>query len=156
MGNLSRPLAEMIARLEYHATSAQVPARLLDGLKFYPAGIQRTEGQDDFPYCEFKGMTGGESYRGAGRVGLAQPSLILLFEIANKRGDGHPALMTWVEKVLDAIETDITGAVKPSLNGTRRPFDVAITQNFTLDASLNAVITVTVEPKIVERGKRRI
>lgn len=157
MGDYSRPLIELASRMVYHTTAGQSPARILEGAKWYPYPQQRTEGQDDFPYVQMSSVTGGEVYRAGSRPGLVQPSLIVTIEVSNKRdsNNGHPELMAWVEKVLDAMETDTTGVVRPSLDGTMRPFDMQITQDIALDASLTKVITVTIVPKVVERGNRR-
>lgn len=158
MGDYSRPLIELAARMVYHTLAGQSPARMLEGMMWFPYPQMRTEGQDDFPYVQMSQVTGGEVYRPGARPGLVQPSLIVTMEVANKRdaSNGHPELMAWVEKVVDALETDITGAVNPNLGGTRRPFDVQITSNTALDASLTSVLTITVEPRIIERGERRL
>lgn len=158
MGDYSRPLIELAARMAYHTLSGQSPARMLQGMTWFPYPQQRTEGQDDFPYVQMSQVTGGEVYRPGARPGLIQPSLIVTIEIANKRdaNNGHPELMAWVEKAMDALETDTTGVVNPNLGGTRRPFDMQITQSLALDASLTTVLTITIEPRIIERGDRRL
>lgn len=158
MGDYSRPLIEIAARMTYHTLAGQSPARMLQGMKWFAYPQMRTEGQNDFPYVQMSTVTGGEVYRAGARPGLVQPSLVVTLEVANKRdaNNGHPELMAIVEKVMDALETDTTGAVNPNLGGTRRPFDMQITSNTALDASLTTVLTITIEPRIIERGDRRL
>lgn len=156
MGKYTRPTQELIDRMVYHTAKAQSPARRLEGLTFVPFGQQRTEAQDTLPYCEFKGPVIVETLRAGARRGLTQGSMTFGFEIAVQRTKGHPELMAQVEKVMDALETDTFGNVNPSLNGTLKPFSMSITSNFALDLTLNAVISLTVEPLPSERGQRRI
>lgn len=148
MGNYSAPIKEVIDRLTFHTGSGQ----LLAGLKFRSVPQAQVDGRDDLPNLTLMAPRITEGYRVDNIVGRITVELGLSVERAN----GMEVLMQWVEKVLDALE--MTGSdptiYNPNLK-SMKPFEASVPNTFALDLSLNAHITITIEPKPRHRGNRR-
>jgi len=152
MGNYSRPVDEILARLTYH--TADVSGRILRGLRFIPTPIVRVDGLDDFPALALFIPKMRETYPTA----RAQGFMSWNFAVAVKREDGCASeLMQWVEKVLDALETkrDGSGLIDTNIGGTMKPFEASIVNAFALDLSVCAELTLSIEPRPSTRGGRR-
>lgn len=151
MSNLSVPVADLIARLTYH--TADVVGRLLRGYKLAVAPIKEIQGATDLPCVRVLMPTVTEEYRG---LTVVAPTLRLQIHVATLRSAGVPAFLDAVEKVQDALERDTTGAYNFVVAGTRNRIATQLATSSALDLSLNGLITVTVEPKLRERGKRSL
>jgi hypothetical protein len=99
------------------------------------------------------------SSMGAGLKTIADGVLKVPVIIAVKREQHHALALLYelAEKVMDAVETrrDGTGVVDLNLATLGRITSMAVGNNFALDLSLNAGITITVESKNFYRGSRR-
>jgi hypothetical protein len=151
VSDLGTPLEEIVARLRYQAVAGA--GRLLDGWKVHPVPVADVKGLTDFPYV----MLFIPDYAETVHVSnLINPRLTVRLFVARKAKDGIPALMRSVAAVLNAIERTRDGQdrVDPNLNETTRPIAVSTGENFALDLSLNAQLTITIEPKPFRRGRR--
>jgi hypothetical protein len=153
MGNYAEPVQELIARLNYHVAQA---GRILFGVRFVPIPTVEVDGQKDLPGLRLYPPSLTEKYRPSGRMssGLADPSMTIELRLSTARKDGIPSHWEWVEKVLDAIETDTSGKINTDLKSTK-PFGAVVLPDLTLDLTLTARITVSVTPKPTQRGIRR-
>lgn len=149
MGRYAAVVTELIARMNFHKGTGQ----MLQGLGFRETPEVQTDGLKDFPWAMFFLPSITESYHVRN---IADSTLRLNLAITTDRKYGIPALLVWVEKVMDALETNRTTlAYDPNLGGTTKPFEMEMANAFALDLSLTAQITITVMPKPMQRGQRR-
>lgn len=150
MGCYTRPLQEILDRLEYHSA---VAGRILWGARYVPLPVVEVTGLTDLPCVALYVPRIRETYQ----VRRIQSSLSWSLMVAVRREDSVIVLMEWVEKVLDAIErkADTTALVDTNIGGTTKPFEASVVNAFALDLSLNAEITLTIEPRPCLRGSRR-
>lgn len=157
MGMFSGPIQDVINRLTYHTTTA-IPARMLDGFKFEAVPRAQVEGMTDLPGIRLLIPTIEAQYRPGGRTGQEEGTLTLHLVVGVKRDDGNNTLATLinhVEKVLDALNFNTTGALAPSIAGTMKPFSWKIENTYPVDISLNAQVSISLEPRPVILGQRR-
>lgn len=152
-GEISAPITEAIARLQYHAEAAD-PVRMLDGWRIISQPIREVEGQKDFPFVlvQVPNLTG--DFRPTRHEDY---SLQLILGVSVSKEEGVDGLFERVAKVLNALETTRDGRfnIDPGLsNSIMKPFSWTASQNFALDLSLNANITVTMQPRRGTRGLR--
>jgi hypothetical protein len=158
MGMYSTPIQDVIDRLTYHTLAAQIPARMLDGTKLESVPRSSVEGLADLPGVRLLIPTVESEYFPGGRTGQEQGTIKMLLVIGVKRDDGANALATLlkqVETVLDALNIDATGQFSPSIKGTLKPFSWKIENTYPVDNSLNAQVSVSLEPRPVPLGQRR-
>lgn len=153
MGNLTRPIQEVIDRLQYQAGLAD-PERILHGAIIRDIPIVTIESLKDFPSVSVFIPSIRETYR---PKDLALPSISIPIVVSTEREKGLLHLYEWVERVIDALEVkrDGSGHVDPNLVATSKPFAVSVGNNFALELSLNAQLTITIDPRPVLRGTRR-
>ena len=150
MGLYTKIAQELIDRMKFHTGAGQI----LAGMKFYEFPEVNVEGLKDFPNAMLFLPSIAENYR---PNIIGETTMRFNLSVSVERTKGIPELMGWVEKVLDAIETQpvTNGRVDTNLKGTTSPFSVQIANSFALDLSLTAQITITVSPKPMNRGSRR-
>jgi hypothetical protein len=156
MGTYSTPIKNLFDRLVYHTTAGQMPLRLLDGWKFEPVPRQSVEGLTDLPAVSLYIPNLTATFRPT-RQEEMKMSVNLLVSVKRDSGDDSLVqLIQAVELVMDAINYDETGALKPVIKGTLKPFSWSMTGNFVVDTSLNGQVSISLDPRIVELGRRRI
>jgi hypothetical protein len=152
------PIAELVTRLTYHTAAS---GRLLWGYTLHPVPIENAEGQVDFPAIQLFIPDLTEAFRGSLHC-EATMTMRLVVSIARKttttgalKTGALAELMDAVAAVANAIETRTDGEVKPKLGDKlTRPFDLTVTDSFVSETSLNAQVTLTLAPKIAQRGAR--
>lgn len=149
-GIYSKPVELLVARLQGHAATGKI----LEGFKFAPLPVEDAGGKQDLPSVRLWIPSVSEGYRPQFVWGAR---LQFNLTVATAREGGIVGLMEAVEKVMDAAETDpTTNAVDPGLSGTlMTPFSMAVQNVFALDLSLNAELTLQLEPRPRDRGRRR-
>lgn len=156
LGKYSRPLADFLARIEYHAK----PGRLLAGWRWdisTKGGLNvptsSVRGLDDLPGLRLYIPEINESFRPA-RHTDGTISFALL--IATKREGGVLELIRGIEKVIDALQLTASATPeKKALAGTVRHFDWKAGDHFILPTSINAQVTITAHPKVGDVGNHR-
>lgn len=155
MGNYSRPIQEVLDRLAYH--TADLPGRMLRGLRYVPTPVVEVTGLTDLPCVALYVPKLRENYVVRRVSGQLSWSLIVAVRRQSEQSNAVVTLMEWIEKVLDAIETRADGSeqVNTNIGGTTKPFEAAQVNAFALDLSINAEITLSIEPRPCARGSRR-
>ena len=151
MSVYGNPIRVLIDRLTYHTAPGEID-RLLSGWKFYAIPGTRVDGATDFPAVQFLLPDVSE-----GKVGrLINGALQIKLGVSTRRSDGIPALLDAAALVLNAVETDHqTGRTNAGLNGTLAcPPNATVGNCFSNDLSLNAEITLSMQPGSFERGQR--
>ena len=150
MGRYSTPIQGIIDRLKFHATTGQTPVRRLDGLKVLDIPEVDVEGDKDFPSVRLFVPDFVERFAPARNVdGTIQVKLL----IATSRAKGIPELMSWIEKILDALQRDQTDQ-RSAIPGLARHFDCDVKDAYPKDRSLNAPLTLLLQPAKHEIGSR--
>lgn len=154
MSDIATPIETLIARLQYQA--ADVDGRLLRGTTIHPAPLADVKGATDFPYVMV--MIPDYSEQNHARA-LINPVLTLRLVVsvaATPAETGLTRLLRQTAAVLNSLERTIDGndRVDPNLNDTTKPFSASTGDNFALDLSLNAQLTITIEPRPFQRGRR--
>lgn len=153
MPQFSTIVADIISRLTYHTVDAQVPARMLDGWKFEAVPVASVEGLKDLPALRLYLPDVKGDYRPARNE---QSEMEFRMIVATKREDGLVAHFQAVEKVMDALNYTPAGVLTNAFAGTAKPWSWKTSDNNIVDSSLNSQITIIIEPKVVELGKRRL
>lgn len=152
MGDYSAVVTELGTRLTYHATTA-TPARILNGFQLRLSAVRETVGQRDHPFVELYGVEGNEEYV---PNDLLKATLTVQLVVGTLRSDGPTGHLAAVEKVLDAIETNSSGVLDPSLN---RKLISRLEMNFSAssetDLTMNSIVTVRMMLHPQSRGARR-
>lgn len=152
MSQNSVVIKEVVDRLTYHVGGT---GRILDGVGFRDKPVAEVVGLSDLPLVDLQMPAVSETYRAAARAGGVQAVLTVNLRVRESRSKSLEEFLLLVDKVKDAVETDTAGAVNPNLKSLR-PFDVQAGEFSALDVCFSAVITLTIEAKVVERGKRRL
>lgn len=149
----STPMADIIARLKFHTTLGQTPKRMLDGWKFEDVPLTDVEGLKDLPGVRIYVPDVGGDYRPSrNESGTMKVRLVL----ATSRKLGLVEHLKGVELVMDALNySDASGQVK-WLAGSVKPWSWSTEDNFIVDTSINSQVSIVIEPKVVEIGKRRL
>lgn len=150
MGRYSTPIQDLIDRLTYHTATGQTPARMLAGMKIVQVPTVEVEGTTDLPSARIYVPDFIEFFAPARNIdGAVQVKVI----IASDRAQGIPAALAWVEKFLDAVQTNTSGDVS-ALSGTARHFDVNVKDSMPTDRSLDVPLMLTLHLKKNEVGHR--
>lgn len=150
MGRYSTPIGSLIARLKYHATPHQTPARRLAGFKIIETPTTETEGEKDLPNVRVVIPDFNEHFVAARNLDGKIEIKIL---IGSARAKGLVVLMQVIERVLDAIQTDENGYVS-GLPGLARHFDCKVEGSTSGTTALTAPLTLFLTPVKHEVGKR--
>jgi hypothetical protein len=159
MGNYAKPIKEVLDRLTYHCQEGQ----MLAGMVYYEKPEVKIDGLKDFPYVMVmiptlkEASLGSSLAAGLKTIADAMLTVPLVVGVARDKKNSLVTLYEWCERVLDAIETrpDGSGTVDLNLTTTGSIKSATVDRNFALDLSLNAGITITVEPRKFYRGSRR-
>lgn len=158
MGKYSAPMADLLARIEYHG--ADIEGRLLRGFHWdisSKGGLaiptMSIRGETDLPHLRLYLPEISESFRPARHTdGILTLSLM----IATQRTLGVVAFVQQVEKVMDALQlTATTPAVPKALTGTLRHFDWKLQDNFILETSIQGQVSISAHPRVGDVGNRR-
>lgn len=158
MGRYSTPVADFLARLEYHA--ADVPGRLLQGFKWdisSKAGLSTptmsVRGELDLPHLRIYLPEISENYRPTRHT---DGTLTINLMVATNRTLGVVAFLQAVEKVMDALQLTATDPpAAHALAGTLRHFDWKMQDNFILEVSIQGQVSISAHPRVGDVGNRR-
>jgi hypothetical protein len=139
--------------LTYHVGGV---GRILEGVSFRDKPTAQVDGKADFPVVEMLLPSVAETYGPGSRRGEVRAVVTVNLRVRdNREANSLEQFFVLLDKVKDAVETDTAGAVNTNLKSLR-PVEVQAGDISALDVCFSAVITLTVEPKVVERGKRRL
>lgn len=149
MGVYADIISEISTRLNYHVGSG----KMLDGYSYTAVPIVTVDGIDDLPAIRLFVPNLSETYKPKNQGNSSMTANIL---VSIKREDGVPAVLTAIEKVMDAIETNTSDVIDPGLAGNLlQPLNMQIRNTQTLQNSVNAELSIEVTPKVFGRGNRR-
>lgn len=154
MSQNSVAIKEVVDRLNYQTEAGA--GRILDGVKFRDKPQASVDGQSDFPVVELLMPAAGETYRPGPRGGHVASTLTINVRVREDRKlKSIEEFFLLLDKVKDALDFDTAGVFNPNLKSLR-PADVQAGEISALDVCYSAVITLTIETKVVERGSRRL
>lgn len=148
-------ITELLARLAWHTTAGQTPARLLDGWAFNDKPMSRMDGIKNFPAVSLTIPEMSEAYRP--RV-FGVGTMKFEFFVSTKTGDVLTVHTAAIALALDAIERrgNLLAAVDAGLHGAlAKPFEASVGNAQITDLSLNSKVTLTLMVRPFERGNRR-
>lgn len=155
MGRYSSVVDAINRRINAHRAAGQ----MLAGIKFSDTPVVDVEGQSDFPIIRHWLPELGE--RPNGGWAIIDGLMTLNLTVSTSRKVGLVAHIEKLELVMDALETPIDGEAagegELTVEGaTAKPAVLAMKDPFVTDLSINSQITISVLPKPVSRGRRRI
>ncbi len=149
MGVLSAPITEIEARLQYHGRSTGI----LGGFRIEVNQTIMVGGQADLPAIRLNLPNTSEVRRGRN---IVVPTLEISVTVSTDRNRGIACHLGAIEKVMDALETSITGQVDPGLNGTlRAPILMSSGSQNALELSLNSDLSLKLETQCSPFANRR-
>jgi hypothetical protein len=158
MGKYSTPLADFVARLNWHTVEGETPARLLAGVKWEITDgkvvpTADVQGLKDLPGLRLYLPQLRESFRPARNL---DGTITLNLLIATAREAGIVSWIQTVEKVMDALQYRAADPLATgALAGTLRHFDWSMTDNFIVGNSLNAQVSIVAHTAVREVANRR-
>ncbi len=149
-------VSALVARLTGHIGPKE-STKILAGFKPLEVGpLETVEGEKDYPIIR---IWIPELLLSPHARFVGEGAMTLMVTVATSRKLGLVNWIETVEKVLDAIEKDhTTGEIGLSLNNTLEvPMVPQVRNNFAPEngLSINALITLSVMPKLFTRGNRR-
>lgn len=146
-----KPFEVMIARMNYHTATAD-PVRMLDGYKWFEKPLEHQDGQQDFPCVQLFLPDVIETYRAAA---FGQGVIACKITISVSRESSLVELMDALSKVMNAIETGTDGQRNVGLLGAlQSPIEFRTANAFSTPTSLTVEVTMTMTPRVFERGAR--
>lgn len=158
MSQLASILTALQTRLTYHTTAGQSPARILEGLNWEVTPVVSLTGVSDLPALRQRPSSLIEEVRPGGRLPTVAGTISKQLLLQTAKSAGEPAMWTWVEKVLDALQTahDATGALDVSLTGKlREPMGVTVEVTDVLDISYQVTINLELQARPARAGGRQ-
>lgn len=154
MSDVATPIEKILERLNYQAED--VDGRLLRGVIIHPAPVADVKGLTDFPYVMVMIPDYSEQNHPAALINPVLVVRMVVTVAANPAATALARLLRQVNAVLNSLERTVDGQnlVDPNLNETTKPLVASSGDNFALDLSLNAQLTITIEPKPFHRGRR--
>jgi hypothetical protein len=151
MGTYSICVEKLVERLQSQLATGKV----LAGFKFDPFPSDQQDGASDLPRVRLFLPSITEQFKPRS---FTRAVLVVKLIVSTNRVSGVQALVTAVEKVVDAVEMKADGTIDPLLEGTlRKPFSWSQSNAFAESVSSNAELTFNLTPKKIPlRGKRRL
>jgi hypothetical protein len=142
-------LAALNARIDSH----RADGKLLEGFQFRSTPTSEQEGARDLPMIRLQPATFAEVPH-ANKI--VDGPIVFRFTVAVAKTETPVGLLQAVEQFEDAIETDPeTGEIDVYLGGVVvKPVQIALTTCDATDLSLTAQLTISAQPRPVNRGRR--
>jgi hypothetical protein len=158
MGKYSTPLADLLARIEWHA--ANIDGRILRGWHWDISSkgglaipVASVRGLADLPGLRIYLPEISETFRPARHT---DGTITFGLLVATQRTKGVVEFARGIEKVIDALQlTPTDPPVQKALAGTMRHFDWKAGDHFILENSLNAQVTISAHPAVGDVGNHR-
>lgn len=161
-GKYSRPLADFLARIAFQ--SADVSGRILRGWHWDVSSKATGAAALAVPTMSIRGLKDlpgvriylpdiSETFRPARHTdGVFTIKLL----VSTLRTDGAVAWVDGIQKVIDALQNTPTDPWEPkAIAGTVQHFAWKTEDNFILDNSLNAHLSISLHPQVGDVGKHR-
>lgn len=148
MGKLAEIITALDNRVSFHTGTGEI----LDGMVWRATPVSEITGHEDLPEARLFTPRANEAYR---PTRMSNASLTTPIVLSTSKDAGLASHYEWVEKLLDAIETDQSGERDLGLNGNLdKPMSYETRHEATTEQSINSRITLTMA-LLYERPKRR-